>query len=332
MIHKTIHLCAVVMLCCIAVACSDVKSDAKSNAKELKSRVSIEGYLQVNDFPSASGVEYHNGAMYVVGDDSYDLRKYTDDWTLSESLTLLENPGNNKRIPKASKPDYESLCWMNPQKNIMMVLPSGSDSPTRDSCLVINVELGRTLAKKSLAPLYKRIWEKIGTPGNKINIEGVVNVGEHIYMLHRGNLNENILVRIEIGALIQYLRGFDEGLATDIVATSFKLPEINGFKAGMSGATFVKEHNAIVFTASVEGTTSVIDDGEILGSFIGWIDLNETGPTLKFCEPVIKDGTYFKTKMEGVAVTGMDEQHLKLITVSDDDKGSSELFRMSLKL
>ena len=327
MIRKAIYLCAITVLCVLA-SCSN---EVKPKAEKLESKVQIEGYIKLSDFPSASGVEYNNEVIYVVGDDSYDLRKYSEDWSLIESLPLMENKGNNKRIPKAIKPDYESLCWMNDRKNILLVLPSGSDSPHRDSCMVFNVDKGIQLAKKSLAPLYKQIWEKIGTPGNKINIEGIVNTGKHIYMFHRGNLNENIAVRIEINTLINYLREFDESLVTAIDVFRFNLPEIEGFKAGMSGASYVKEHNAIVFTASVEGTTSEIDDGEVLGSFIGWIDLN-TSAELKFCTPVVKDGDYLKTKLEGIAVSAVNKETLSLITVSDDDKGNSEFFKMSLTL
>lgn len=328
MIHKLTHLSVVAFLCALAIGCSN---ETKPKAKNLESRIKVEGHVMVNDFPSASGVEYKDKVIYVVGDDSYDLRKYSEDWTLIESLPIMENPQNNKRIPKAIKPDYESLCWMNDQKNILLVLPSGSDSPQRDSCIVFNVDLGIQIAKKSLAPLYQKIWNKIGTAGNKINIEGVVNTGEHIYMFHRGNLNENIAVKIQISSLIGYLRGFDEGLNTTIDVFSFDLPKIEGFKAGMSGATFVKELNAIVFTASVEGTTSEIDDGEVLGSFVGLIDLNQSA-ALKFCSPIVKNGDYLTTKLEGVAVSSVNEQTLSLIAVSDDDKGNSELFRLSLDL
>lgn len=328
MIHKAIHFCAIAILCALAIGCSN---EVKPKTKNLESKVKVEGYVKVTDFPSASGVEYNNEAIYVVGDDSYDLRKYSKDWTLIESLPLMENKGNNKRIPKAIKPDYESLCWMNDQKNILLVLPSGSDSPTRDSCLVFNVDKGIQLTKKSLAPLYQKIWNKIGTAGNKINIEGVVNTGKHIYMFHRGNLNENVVVKIEISSLINYLREFDENLETPIEVFTFELPEIGGFKAGMSGATYVEKYNAIIFTASVEGTTSEIDDGEILGSFVGWIDLKSSAD-IKFCTPVIKDGDYLKTKLEGIAVSSVNEKNISLIAVSDDDRGNSELFRMSLEL
>src|SRR3712207_8318455 len=55
--------------------------------------------------------------------------------------------------------------------------------------------------------------------------------------------------------------------------TLCRSPEINGLKAGFSGASFFEDK--IFITASVENTNDAYLDGEVLGSFVGYIPRSE---------------------------------------------------------
>ena len=287
-------------------------------------------YRLEKDFPSASGVESSGGDLYVVGDDSYDLRKYNASWKLLISYPLMEQKTPGKRIPKAIKPDYESLCWLDAEETLLLLTGSGSDSPHRDFAVVMSMKNGRKLVERSMKELYDLAWSQAGQEGDRINIEGMLNTGKEIYMFHRGNLNENLTIRMEREAFFNYIMG-KSNLIPDMKFASYELPGLNGFKAGMSGADYVKEENAIVFTASVEGTVDEVSDGEVLGSYIGWIDLKQP-EKVAFCLPLKKNGQIIKTKQEGVSCIKAKQDIVHLVTVSDDDQGNSELFSLKLVL
>ena len=92
----------------------------------------------------------------------------------------------------------------------------------------------------------------------------------------------------------------------------------------------MKSLSKIIFTASVENTDNAYDDGEILGSFIGIIDLsnNEISSLFDFCM-VPQDKS--KLKIESVAID--DENSIgntTLILIADDDQGSSTLIKSNL--
>ena len=95
-------------------------------------------------------------------------------------------------------------------------------------------------------------------------------------------------------------------------------------ESGFSGATTLKNQPKIIFTSSVEDTSNAYDDGEILGSFIGIIDIsnNAISNTFEYCEIPNIDINF---KVESVTVS--EEISLtmqtKLVLVTDNDLGNS---------
>src|SRR5690606_31605005 len=106
--------------------------------------------------------------------------------------------------------------------------------------------------------------------------------------------------------------------------------EINGMEAGFSGATILQ--NKLIFTASVEDTPNAIDDGEILGSYVGIIDLQHlTDQMQPPCVRVSDDSRPLHIKVEAVAVTASTDTRAELLLFTDPDGGHSELLKATLE-
>ncbi|TVP49599.1 MAG: hypothetical protein EA341_09145 [Mongoliibacter sp.] len=142
------------------------------------------------------------------------------------------------------------------------------------------------------------------------------------------NRKKNVIFQFDYKKFLQYIKG--ELAFPEPKCYSFTLPEINGIEAGFSGASVLPKASKIIFTASVEDTDNAYDDGEILGSMIGTIDLLDAGisDTFEYC--LIPHGEE-KLKIESVTVDSEDSNEgANLILISDDDKGNSTLVKCKL--
>lgn len=73
---------------------------------------------------------------------------------------------------------------------------------------------------------------------------------------------------------------------------------MDGSPAGFSGATFADCR--LWVAASVENTTDLVLDGEVLGSFVGVLDL--AAGTAEFARLAWADGRAYRGKVEGLAL------------------------------
>ena len=115
-------------------------------------------------------------------------------------------------------------------------------------------------------------------------------------------------------------------------AKLFSLPEINGMCAGFSGATSLSNIPYFIFTAAVEDTPNAYDDGAILGSFIGIIEL-KNGDLAD--ELLIKEipNPGFPLKVESVIIDKIvSETQTDLILVTDNDGKPSEILKLRVTL
>ena len=108
------------------------------------------------------------------------------------------------------------------------------------------------------------------------------------------------------------------------------LNAIDGLFAGVSGAT-ITSNGIVIITASAERTSDWYNDGEIVGSSVGWFRLSEMQSEFKVNTQILKEnGIVLKTKIESVAVHTNDQHKAKLLLVSDNDGADSELFNMDI--
>lgn len=282
---------------------------------------------------SSSGVVTINNSIYIVGDDTPYLYELNADLQIVNSQKVSEVDSMfNRRVPSAIKADFE--CMGKLDSNNLLVISSGSIKKSRDTAFIINLN-DFTFKKRSLRGFFEKIKKQASlNPQNEINIEAVAITTDSIYFFHRGNLSTNFIATV---SKFDFLKYFDIGSPIpQINIYQFNLPDHEGTSSGFSGACITPDSLGILFTASLEATDNEIYDGEVLGSFIGFIPLR-TIHKGKYISSILTDSdkSILPLKLEGISVIkniSAKHEQFQAITVIDNDDGTSKLVKIKIQL
>ena len=278
-------------------------------------------------YPSGSGLAYHNGRLYVMGDDAPYLLVTDSLFNSIDSIQIFET--SEKRIEKNVKPDTEAIAFVNNKNNIaVMLFGSGSLSPSRDSLFVLSLA-GKKVNRYSLDTFYTRLKNaKLST----LNIEGAAAIPEGLLLANRGNKS------FPKNHLIITSNGFWENQSTagiTLVKTGSSSSDTSMFN-GISGIDYSYRSDRLFITISTENTYSAYEDGEIGQSFL-WI-INDFSSKMKLQtinpDKIINladiDHRFNGKKIESVCVVSEHNRKKVLVLTADDDKGGTVLFRLEL--
>lgn len=287
--------------------------------------------------PSASGVEIIGSMAYVVSDDAPYLF-LLDAATLAPAgqVQLFETSEfGTGRIPKASKPDLESMAAITGPGGAAGLLLCGSGSrPNREIGYFVGLPAAgasaapRFVQRLDLAPLYARLRAQL-PPGTALNIEAAATSDTELLLLQRSvGGGPAVLFALPLKALTHVFEPRWAG-PDAVRMLAFELPVLEGYAAGFSGATFVDKK--LLVTASVEAASDAVSDGAVLGSFVGVVDL--AAQTATFARLTWADGRAYLGKVEGLAVrrTPTTGRH-ELLLVTDDDQGGSTALVAELRI
>ena len=301
-------------------------SGEKMNAK-------IENSETLHEIPSASGIEFLDGKYWLIGDNSPWLFEVNDVFEVAEKhLIFSMDFTENGTIPKSKKHDFEAMTALNWEgDSALFIFGSGSKANRFQGVLVkINSALHPTMEtqKFDLTDFYSKILEKAKLKDGELNIEAAAVLGDHLFLFNRG---KNKLISLKVKHFIDYLSGTRETIK--IKVKTIDLPDIGGIRAGFSGATADEKFQRIVFTASVENTADWVADGEVLGSFIGVLNLqslkNHAAPK---CVLIINKQEILRIKAESIALEESYENSFHCLVVTDSDGGKSELLKLKVQL
>ena len=218
----------------------------------------LELLLQIIGIGSASGLIYKDNSLLIIGDNSGYLYEYQIDSSSLKRYPLLENPIENTL--KKDKADFEAITYFGES---LYIFGSGS-TEKRNKMIHLNHVDKKIIATNDLADLYAVLQNFGNITSKDFNIEGAVYTGEKWFLLNRGNgsSHKNVLFTIE-----------GKNLTNDftLLSNAYKLPKIKGVCSSFTDAVLVGDN--IYFLATAEDTQSTYDDGEVLGSFIGRINL-----------------------------------------------------------
>lgn len=306
-----------------------------SHSGEVKSISS--GILKHKYFPhlsSASGVEFIDGNSYLVGDDLPYL------FQLDENLDIVDKQQIsgidsivNGRSPKILKADFESMALLDETgEKHLLILSSGSKKQSRDTAFLVPLYGNRSVLKKNMRPIFDTIKTAAGLkPENKINIEGLAFSRKKAYLLHRGNVSENFIVEIEKAQLIAFIKN-ETDLLPELHVYPFNLPKDEGLAAGFSGACVLPGYAGLLITASLEKTSNEVDDGTVLGSYIGFVPFARMNEGKFVANLITENGKTLQKKQEGVSIKSINGNKISILTVCDNDDGSSDIYEMELKI
>jgi len=243
---------------------------------------------------SASGILYHNDLLYVISDNSTYLYEYNIPNEILNKIPLVDYPQEN--IPKKDKPDFESISFL---ENKLYILGSGS---TKNRNKVVRYKpTSKIHSEKDFSIIFQDIKIQLEIKDEELNIEGLIQQNNIMYLFQRGNgMNSK-------NGIIYSNEDIENRLFKFV---PFDLPKINNVSSTFTDAILIEDK--IYFLASAEDTTSTYDDGEVLGSIIGTIDLK----TMKLKSSIQISN---KHKFEGLTLYKKTATQIELLLCEDND-------------
>ena len=260
---------------------------------------------------SASGLIYHDNTIVAIGDNSTYLYEYHIDSNTVARYPLVENPKDT--IPKLSKLDLEAITQY---QDSYYIFGSGS-TENRNMMFQVDAQSKKVIAKTEVSDLYLAMQSFGKISPEEFNIEGAIYNGDSWMLFNRGNgkTNKNTIFTVDGKNLTTEFR---------IIANDYKLPKIKGVRTSFTDAILVEDK--IYFLATAEDTLSTFDDGAILGSSIGRIDLKTM--KLDFTKQI--SDTH---KFEGLTLYKNNTDAIEFLLCEDQDNEvlESNIYTLNLK-
>ncbi|KAB1155025.1 DUF6929 family protein [Flavobacterium luteum] len=260
-------------------------------------KFTLELLYQIIGIGSASGLIYKDNTLLVIGDNSGFLYEYTINSKNLKRIPLVENPLEN--TPKKDKNDFEAITRFQDQ---IYVFGSGS-TENRNKMIQIDATTKQVVSTTNLKDLYLAMQNFGKIKSEDFNLEGAIYDGERWFLFNRGNGSKakNVVFTIQ-----------GKNLTNDytILSNNFKLPKIKGVPTSFTDAILVDDK--IYFLASAEDTTSTYDDGDVLGSIIGSIDINTM--KIDFTKKISKT-----QKFEGITLYQKSKNQIEFLLCEDID-------------
>ncbi|RYJ52587.1 hypothetical protein DR871_000590 [Flavobacterium petrolei] len=273
-------------------------------------KFTLELLFQIIGIGSASGLIYKDNSLLIIGDNSGFLYEYQMDSKNLKRHPLLENPRENTL--KKDKADFEAITHFG---DSLYVFGSGS-TEKRNKMIQVNATDKKIIATNDLSDLYAVMQNFGAIKPEDFNLEGAIYNGESWFLLNRGNgsSNKNVLFTIE-----------GKNLTNDfaILSNDYKLPKIKGVRSSFTDAILVGD--SIYFLATAEDTESTYDDGEVLGSLIGSINLK----TMKIDFTQKISSTH---KFEGLTLYSNSKEKMEFLLCEDNDTEvlETDIYKLTL--
>jgi hypothetical protein len=257
----------------------------------------LSAFLEISGIGAASGIIFRENQLYIISDNSTFLYQYHLDTKKLIKINLFFESQEN--IPKKEKFDFEALTL---RDNKLYIFGSGS-TENRNLRLSYNLQT-QEISQKDLTKTYKNLVQKTNIHKNDLNIEGAFYHNQKWHLFQRGN-----------GANSQNGIFIIDKTNDTIDFTPFSLPKVQNVQATFTDAILVGDK--IYFLAAVENTDSTYNDGEILGSFLGRIDLATMAleSTTQISET---------NKFEGLALYHATESEIIFLLCEDNDTEALE--------
>ena len=273
-------------------------------------KFTLELLFQIIGIGSASGLIYKDNSLLIIGDNSGFLYEYHMDSHDLKRHPLLENPTENTL--KKDKADFEAITHFG---DSLYVFGSGS-TEKRNKMIQVNATDKKIIATNDLSDLYAVMQNFGDIKPEDFNLEGAIYNGESWFLLNRGNgsSHKNVIFTIE-----------GKNLTNDftILSNDYKLPKIKGVRSSFTDGIIVGD--SIYFLATAEDTESTYDDGEVLGSFIGSINLKTM--KIDFTQKISSSH-----KFEGLTLFTNSKEKIEFLLCEDKDTEvlETEIYKLTL--
>ncbi|MCX6319899.1 MAG: hypothetical protein NTW29_21650 [Bacteroidetes bacterium] len=277
----------------------------------------------LDHYPSASGMEYVNGQLFIIGDDANQLLILDSNLAIKDSIRLYDFP--EKRIPKDRKADLESITLT--ADNKLLLMGSGSKDPYRNTAWLIDPQ---THQKDSiqLDTFYARLK---ANNIHVLNLEGSCAIPGYQLLSNRGSKGypKNQLI-------FTHPLFWEKQAHAPITALFLGVQQDSTVFNGVSGMAYARQSDRLLLTVSTEDTRNAMDDGAIGKSYL-WMIKNISGKKRwSAVNPDIiidleeVDHRFKGQKIESVCIMKESTGFLDLLLAADNDNGTSTLFKVSI--
>ena len=236
------------------------------------------------------------------------------------------------RVPKKHKRDFESIAdYRQGKETHLLIFGSGSKLPQRSFVVIVTWFNGLKTHKEYQAErFYQQLQEVAKLSSEQLNLEGATIFDNKLALANRGT---NQVFWIDLKEFLKFLDSGCTGAIPAITVKSYILPQIINVHTGFSGACTDLRRNRIYFGASAEDTPDWIQDGHVLGSFIGWIvrPLANDGGEMHLVPVVDDTGEFLKIKIEAIALLPQVESRVRILVLTDNDGGQSEMLVLEMR-
>ena len=273
-------------------------------------KFTLELLFQIIGIGSASGLICKDNSLLIIGDNSGFLYEYQMDSKNLKRHPLLENPIENTL--KKDKADFEAITQFG---DSIYIFGSGS-TEKRNKMIQVNATDKKIIATNDLSDLYAVMQNFGDIKPEDFNLEGAIYNGESWFLLNRGNgsSHKNVIFTFE-----------GKNLTNDftILSNDYKLPKIKGVRSSFTDGIIVGD--SIYFLATAEDTESTYDDGEVLGSFIGSINLKTM--KIDFTQKISSSH-----KFEGLTLFTNSKEKIEFLLCEDKDTEvlETEIYKLTL--
>ena len=262
-------------------------------------------FVSISGIGAASGIVLLNNQLYIIGDNSGFLYQYDLSLKVLKQHSIIENPVAN--IPKKEKPDFESITL----KNYTLYIFGSGSTKKREIRIKFDLQTQETKSK-DLSKLYKKLKEVANFTDDDLNIEGTFFYVNNLYLLNRGN------TELSKNGIFRYDKSLDS-----IAYQPIKLPIINNIETSFTDA--IVHENKIYFLATAENSSSTYLDGEIYGSIIGIINIENME-----IEHFLQISN--NQKFEGLTFYNQQENEVNFLICEDNDTENlvSEIYQLKV--
>lgn len=276
---------------------------------------------------SASAVEVFNDKLYIAGDALAWLYQFDKNYNFLGRIPLSDDATIEPLLKKV-KPDWEAMSIVEHPvyKPQLMVIGSGSRAPQRDVAKLLNLDSNEVSTVAHWPLLYHNIRQNTTV---EMNMEGLAQVGTKLVLLNRGNTTGgNYIVVVDALAAFQM---------PDVFHIIQSAPhDINGVKAGFTGAFYLPDTDTLIYTATAELSDNAYDDGLVVGSAIGYFKNISARLAVDSLTPdaqvTLTEDTGIMGKVESMALNRkLDDTKYEFFAVTDNDDKPGSLYLLSLQ-
>jgi hypothetical protein len=300
----------------------------------------------LKDIPSASGVEMVNGLIYIIGDDSPFLYCLDHALTIIQQIALFKTEDfTTGRIPKSLKPDLECMTSLVIHDNHYLLIIGSGANEKREKGFLVKLptkfnknHIVQEVSFSNLFNLLRSNQDIVADAG--LNLEGAAASESKFILFNRANgAAPNTALIFNMEEFLVFLLENQEMIPFPEIIP-YTLPVIEGIQAGFSGASVFND--LLFFTASVEHVADAINDGVILGSFVGTIGMRDDqhskqmvpGLARNFSAALVEENKQkVIAKVESISIYEKENDHIFIaLAVTDNDMGNSLLLMLEINI